>query len=118
MFNLVKYARSLQDTSSLALQLTSVSLDYISFLLPGHIHLNYITFITFIGSYKIKKAVFPYRNSSTCKLFQDIEEVTHFKLVYEYIFVIVSLLKLFLHHYLCIIISSFRKILLIYLFRT
>ena len=54
-------------------------------------YLNYITFVTFIGGYIIKKAVFPYQNSSTCKLCEDIREVTNFKLVYEYIFVTVSL---------------------------
>ena len=57
--------------------------------------LNYITLITFIGCYRIKKAVSPYHNSCTCKFCQDIGEVTNFKLVYEYIFVIVSLLIIF-----------------------
>ena len=35
--------------------------------------------------------MFPYLNLSTCEFCQNIEEVTDFKLVYEYIFAIVSL---------------------------
>ena len=73
--------------------------------------LNYVCLVTFIGGYRIKKVVFPYENSSIHK-FQDIGEVTNFKLAYEYIFVTVSLFFLILSH-----LSSYtiflRKMLLI-----
>ena len=55
-----------------------------------------ITYLIYIGGYRIRKVMSPYQNS--CIFHQEIGEVINFKLAYEYIFVTVSLscLKKFL----------------------
>ena len=64
-----------------------------------HACLNYVSYVLcFIGSYRIKKAVFPYQNSTIHEFHHDIGEVTNFKLAYEYIFVTVSLFYLIMLH--------------------